>query len=420
MPDDANDDLLRSLFASVNQAAPGNDMVKRCLQAVRSHLGMDVAYVSEFVGNNAIFREVDAPGRESLIKVGDSHSLDDIYCRHILEGRLPQLIPDTSVEPVAAALPITQTLPVGKHVSVPIKMADGSVYGMFCCLGFKADPSLRERDLQMLKVFADLTAFEICRDAEALKTVKEKETRVRTALDHNEIAVVYQPIWAGEQPRPIGFECLARFSAQPYRSPDKWFTDAAETGLGTVLELAAIQLALVAFSCLPDDLYLTLNASPRTILSGQLPAMLEAMPAARIVLEVTEHAHVENYTELLDALQPLRRRGVRLAVDDAGAGFASLQHILQLQPNLIKLDISLTRNIDLDPARRALATALIAFAHETGSEIIAEGVETASELKALRAIGIDKAQGFFLGRPMSLAAAAKLCALPTQTAHRVA
>jgi EAL domain-containing protein (putative c-di-GMP-specific phosphodiesterase class I) len=95
-------------------------------------------------------------------------------------------------------------------------------------------------------------------------------------------------------------------------------------------------------------------------------------------------------------------------VDDAGAGYASLQHILQLQPDLIKLDMGLTRNVDFDPARRALAAALVAFARDTGSQIIAEGVETTCELEALRSIGVEKAQGYFLGRPMALDNAVKL------------
>jgi len=144
------------------------------------------------------------------------------------------------------------------------------------------------------------------------------------------------------------------------------------------------------------------------ILSGELPGVLEGLAIDRVVLEITEHAHVEDYDRLPDALRPLRERGLRLAVDDAGAGYASLQHILYLQPDLIKLDMSLTRSIDLDPARRALACALIGFARETGSKIIAEGVETASELKTLASLGVEKAQGYFLARPMPLASAVAL------------
>jgi len=420
MARDTEHDPLYGLIASMSQAAHQDGMVKRSLQAIRTHLDMEVAYVSEFVADRIVFREVDAPGLERMIKPGDSRSIDEVYCRHILQGRLPELIPDTAAEPMAAAMPITHAVPIGKHMSVPIRMADGSVYGMFCCLGFKADHSLHERDMQMMRVFAELAAFEISREIEAAKMGKEKEDRIRTVIEKNQIAMVYQPIWDLNQHRPVGFECLARFTSGPSRSPDKWFMEAAEIGLGTLLELAAIRLAQSSLPSFPDDIYLAVNASPKTILSGELSDTLIGMPAERIVLEITEHAHVEDYEGLLRALEPLRSRGVRLAVDDAGAGFSSLQHILQLRPDVIKLDMALTRHINLDPARRALASALVAFARNTNSRIVAEGVETASELEALRAIGIEKAQGYFLGRPMPFDDAAKLVGQAPLTASRVA
>jgi EAL domain-containing protein (putative c-di-GMP-specific phosphodiesterase class I) len=409
-------DPLYSLIASAG--SPEGGMVKRSLQAIRAHLGMEVAYVSEFVGSQSVFREVDAPGLEALIKPGDSYSLDDSYCSHILAGRLPQLIPDTAAEPVAAAMPVTAAVPIGKHVSVPVRLPDGSVYGMFCCLGFAPDHSLRERDLQVMKVFADLAAFEISRDLETRRAATAKDSRVRAVIEREQITFVYQPIWTIGEARPVGLECLARFSAAPSRSPDKWFAEAAEAGLGTALELTAVRLALTAVPTLPEDIYVAVNASPESILSGQLTDVLGDVRPQQLVLEITEHAHVSDYDELQRALLPLRQRGVRLAVDDAGAGYSSLQHILQLHPDLIKLDMSLTRNIDLDPARRALASALVAFAAQTGSTIIAEGVETASELRALQRIGIEKAQGYFLGRPMPLAEVTKL--LGRETSARVA
>src|SRR5882757_8978970 len=383
MARDHDHDPLYGLIASMSQAAPQDGMVKRSLQAIRTHLDMEVAYVSEFVGDQIVFREVDAPGLDAM------------------------------------AMPITRAVPIGKHMSVPIRMQDGSVYGMFCCLGFKPDRSLHERDMQMMKVFAELAAFEIGREIEIAKLGKEKEDRIRAVIEKNQIAMVYQPIWDLNEQRPDGFECLARFTGGPSRSPDKWFMEAAEIGLGTLLELAAIRIAQSSLSAFPDHVYLAVNASPKTILSGELANTLIGMPAERIVLEITEHAHVDDYEGLLRALEPLRSRGVRLAVDDAGAGFSSLQHILQLRPDVIKLDMALTRHIHLDPARRALASALVAFARNTNSRIVAEGVETASELEALRSIGIEKAQGYFLGRPMPFDDATKLVA-PARIAERVA
>jgi EAL domain-containing protein (putative c-di-GMP-specific phosphodiesterase class I) len=404
----SNKNPLSGLIAGAVGSGSADGIVQRALEAIRSHLGMEVAYVSEFVDNRSVFRQVDAPGLEAVIKVGDSQSLDDVYCRHILDGRLPQLMADTSAEPLAMAMPITQAVPIGKHMSVPIRMPDGRPYGMFCCLGFAADRSLHERDLQMMKAFADLAAFEINRDLQATKLAEEKRARLNDVIEQRQLSIVYQPIWNVESGRPIGVECLARFSATPLRSPDKWFNEAAEAGVGTMLELAAIRMALSAFASFPADAYLAVNASAETILSDDLPDALSAMPGERIVLELTEHSHVEDYNRLRAVLAPLRQNGVRIAVDDAGAGYSSLRHILHLQPELIKLDMGLTRSIDIDQARRALAGALIGFARDTGSTIIAEGVETASELATLRQLGANCAQGYFLGRPMSLARAAAL------------
>ncbi|MDB5510088.1 MAG: diguanylate phosphodiesterase domain with sensor [Hyphomicrobiales bacterium] len=393
---------------------PGSDSpVARALQLMRSHLGMEVAYVSEFVNDRSVFREVDAPGLEALIKVGDSQSLDDVYCRHILAGRLPQLIPDTSQEPICVSLPITEAASIKSHISVPIMKADGEPYGMFCCVGMHTDPSLNARDLQMMNAFAELASFEINRDLDARKVSEAKHQRILDVIEGDFLSMVYQPIWDAATRRPVGVEALCRFSAEPRRSPDIWFNEAAEVGLGVQLEMAAIRKAMAALgSSLPDDVYVAVNASPSTILSPGFVELVELQQARRLVLEITEHAHVEDYQHVLDTIAPLRAAGVRLAVDDAGAGYSSLQHILQLQPDLIKLDMGLTRNVDSDPSRRALASALIRFAQETGSQIIAEGVETESELQTLHDLGADRVQGYFLGRPMVLADVEKLFAPP--------
>ncbi|WP_293229916.1 EAL domain-containing protein [Paludibacterium sp.] len=138
--------------------------------------------------------------------------------------------------------------------------------------------------------------------------------------------------------------------------------------------------------------------------------MLAGFPLDRLMLEVTEHTSVDDYVQIAAALKPLRDSGLKLAVDDAGAGYASFRHILKLQPDVIKLDVSLIRQIDSDTGCRALAGALIRFAEETGSKIVAEGVETVEELRALRELQVNKAQGYLLGRP------ALIDALPSQPA----
>jgi EAL domain-containing protein (putative c-di-GMP-specific phosphodiesterase class I) len=394
---------------SISDASgPAADSMGRVLRAVRSHLGMDVCFVSEFIAERRIFRHVDTSAGEGPIQVGASSPLDEGYCQRVVDGRLPELIPDTAANPVARVLPVTRAVPVGAHLSVPIRLRDGRIYGTFCCFSFAPNHSLGERDLHVMRAFADLAAYQIDCELDAVRDREEKIARVRSAIEQEQISTVFQPIFRLDEGRVAGLECLARFSAFPSRPPDVWFSEAAEVGLGLELELAAIRIALAGLPSLPGDIYLALNVSPELVLSGEVTGVLKGVPTERIVLEITEHASIADYAALLRKLEPLRRRGLRLAVDDAGAGYASLRHILSLRPDLIKLDTSLTRDIDTDPARRALASALIAFAGATGSQIVAEGVETASELSTLRALGVQKAQGYFLGRPIPLASAVEL------------
>jgi EAL domain-containing protein (putative c-di-GMP-specific phosphodiesterase class I) len=207
--------------------------------------------------------------------------------------------------------------------------------------------------------------------------------------------LVYQPIVHLDTGVIAGVEALCRF--HDGRSPERWFQECERTGTAAELDLAIIERALGEATCLPEG-YLAVNLSPSTLRDPRLPQLLRApgVPTDRIVVEVTEHARVTDYLEAQRVLDLLRRGGVRVAVDDAGAGYASFRHILQLRPDIIKMDQSITRDIDTDPARHALATALVIFAGEVGASVVAEGVETEGELAALSTAGITRAQGFAL------------------------
>jgi len=397
--------LLTQIATMVAAGHSSSEVIGCALEFVRKHLGVEVAYVSEFSDGRSVYQHVDAPGLEALIKPGDSRSLDDVYCNHILEGRLPELMPDTSDYPLAVGMPITAAVPIGAHVSVPIRMPDGRAYGMFCCLSPTPNRSLNHRDLEVMRAFADMTALQISKDKDAERRTREAQERITQVIETRAFRMAFQPIFTFEPFQVTGFESLCRFTAEPYRSPDLWFEDAARAGRGVELETVVLRQALEALQVLPDDIFVSINVAPDTVLSGQLPDLLAGHPLRRIVVEVTEHAQVEDYGALRSALEPLRQLGVRLAIDDAGAGYASLQHIIQLQPDIIKLDTGLTRGVDSDPARRALVAALTYFAAETGSSIVAEGIETESEMLALKTIGIAKGQGYLLGRPGDLESA---------------
>ena len=195
-------------------------------------------------------------------------------------------------------------------------------------------------------------------------------------------------------------EALSRFAHEPHRPPDVWFAEAAAVGLGTQLELAAVRAAVAGLDQLPRDTYL---AAERVARRRPVPATCRYPPprSARLVLELTEHTGIAT-TATGRGPRTAARVGVRLSVDDAGAGFASLRHILNLNPDIIKLDIGLIQGIDADPARRALASALVSFAGEIDAVIVAEGIETESELATLSALGVTYGQGFHLARPGQL------------------
>jgi EAL domain-containing protein (putative c-di-GMP-specific phosphodiesterase class I) len=234
-------------------------------------------------------------------------------------------------------------------------------------------------------------------------TASAPETADTTALIHEALSgdclsVVVQPIVELGDRLVIGFEALARFATLPQRSPDWWFAQAAAVGLGDELELAALDRALGLLPELPRGTHLSVNASPATVLSDGFAERLDALPQLdRLVLEVTEHAPI--YERFGAALDRHRGRGLELAIDDTGAGFASLRHILRLRPDTIKLDRTITDRIDCDRNTRALAAALTSFALETQTRVNAEGIETASQLGMAQALGVTLGQGYLLGRP---------------------
>ena len=176
---------------------------------------------------------------------------------------------------------------------------------------------------------------------------------------------------------------------------------AAAVGLSDELEIAALETALEAAQELPACIYVALNISPSACLDPRLPDILERSGLAfeRIVLELTERLKVEEYGPLNYALEPLRRRGLRTAVDDAGSGFASMRHVLHVRPEIIKLDRTLITGIQDDEGRLALGAAMSEFARRIGATLVAEGIETEAELAAVTGLGMAAGQGFLLGRP---------------------
>lgn len=254
---------------------------------------------------------------------------------------------------------------------------------------------------------AQLSSRLLAEEQVALRSLRLRQ-RVGAAISASTFSIVLQPIVDVHRDVAVAAEALARFDDRSNRSPAQWLADADRVGLLVPLELALAGAALSLLDRLDQNVALAVNLSPGTVLSGRLHEVLTGVAVDRVILELTEHAPVDDYPALRTALSRWRDRGLRLAVDDAGGGYSSFAHILELSPELIKLDQTLIRELHTSSHRQALARAVISFADEMGVKVVAEGVEHEAELGALRRLGAHLAQGFHLGRPKSLDEQAEL------------
>ncbi|MCU1677459.1 MAG: hypothetical protein JWM93_2217 [Frankiales bacterium] len=240
-------------------------------------------------------------------------------------------------------------------------------------------------------------------DRAAAERLSRLRREILTVLDTECLAIAFQPIVSLSSGRVIGVEALSRFTGAPPRPPDVWFHLATEAGLAEPLELLAIRTALARLPELPERMFMSVNVSAATLLRAGFTSLMTDpdLPLRRLMVEITEHESIDEYQEIAAILDPLRAQGLRLAVDDAGAGFASFRHVVQLRPDQIKLDRDLVTGIDTDPARRALASAVVLFSLEVGASVIAEGIETEAELDVCQSLSVDAAQGFYLAPPSS-------------------
>jgi EAL domain-containing protein (putative c-di-GMP-specific phosphodiesterase class I) len=385
--------------------AGGTASLRRMLRAVRLHLGMDIAFLARFDGAHREFRSVDSDLADPPLREGNSVPLDEGFCAHVVAGRLPELMRNAADDPFARTLPATAALPVGAHLSVPVRLADGTTYGTFCCFSLTPDETLTERDLALLRVFAEMAAVQIDEERAAERARDAARRRLDAALAEGSLSSVYQPIVDLSDRSVAGFEALTRFAVRPWQPPAAWFAEAAQVRAGVEAELRAAAAALAVEDGWPDAPYLAINLSPEALLGAELDALLDGHALDRLVVEITEHEAVAEYERLARALAPLRARGLRVAIDDAGAGQSSFRHVVDLAPDIVKIDMSITRGIDTDRSRRALAAALTGFAREIGMAVVAEGLETKAELAVVCDLGIDAGQGFLLGRPMPCAEA---------------
>ena len=278
---------------------------------------------------------------------------------------------------------------------------NGDLIGIF---GFAtSDPEARFRLKSRFAHFEELGSY--AGTLLGAQVIEDKnrfmvQAKLRDIIDNRRFHAVFQPFVELSTGTIVGYEALTRFD-DGTRS-DVHFIEAQSVGLQSELESVTAAAAIEAACDQPPHIFLSVNFSPTAILDGSAAAVV-ANAQRQMVVEVTEHARTEDYAAVRLAMDQIV--GCQVAVDDTGAGYTSLSQILQLRPNFVKLDISMVRGIDSNPARQAMVAGLCHFAAQTGTVIVAEGIETSGEADTLRELGANLGQkealgqGFFFGRP---------------------
>lgn len=230
---------------------------------------------------------------------------------------------------------------------------------------------------------------------------RESRERLRQILlQPDSISMAFQPIVRLADDHVVGVEALARFPAAGGLSASMCFQLAQTSGLRRELEMLSVQKAMETLPELPPEQFLSVNLSPYVVCSPAFAGWADRTGLDRIFIEVTEQTLAFEPPVLVDRLAQVRERGARIALDDIGSGFLSLEHMVRLEPEMLKADRSLVEGIEHQGAQRALLRSLAAFAEETGAWLVAEGVETLAQRDAVRQLGVPFAQGFLWSRPV--------------------
>ncbi len=373
---------------------PVRSQIEDLLQTARESLGLSMAYLTHLDTTTQQLQVVDPADVEAVGRTGARAAS---LCHAILADQLPRVIPDTRSMPAAAPLPPVADGSVASYVSVPVQLRDGRLYGTFCAASSTAHPELTDTDARVMEVLAHVAATLIDSRVDAMDRRLAVVEQVQRVLDEGGPDIVWQPIVDITKGACRGFEALSRFHTPWCSSPDRCFAAARSVGLGLELELAAIRQARADMATVPG--FVAVNLSPDVLVTPSAIQLLATFPLDRLVVELSEQQPVTDYPALELALRPLRASGMRLAIDDVGAGFSSLRHILMTRPDIVKFDRGLIEGIDTDPVKAALVESLVRFSAAAGAHTVAEGIETPAEAANLVGLGVSSGQGWLYGRP---------------------
>ncbi|MEC7545615.1 MAG: EAL domain-containing protein [Pseudomonadota bacterium] len=388
-------DLNNTLEQVLNSGASA-EVIGHLLRTARERLRMEVGFISEFIDGMRVFRFVDSAPGVNLIAPGGADFLARSYCQRIVDERAPQLISDARTCSAVVDLKATQLLPVGAHISVPITLSDGHVFGTFCLFSRYAVPGLNHRSLALVRAFAEMVALLLEERRMAGAEYEQNNTaihHVSTFFTEHRVSFSPSSIVDLNTKEEIGTELVPAIS-QPsplFSNPFLLLREADRLGLSQLSGVAMMESSLAALTRLSADQFVSMNVTPQLIMQFDFNQWLRS-DCSRLVLGLSEHDIVDDYTSLKARLYRLKESGVRIAVVHAGAGFASMRHILQLQPEFVKLDADLTCGIHKDKGQQAMLEALMRFCRSQGSILMAEGICSDEDEAYLRTAGVGFAQ----------------------------
>ena len=371
------------------------EQIAQLLQTARQSLGLSLAFLSRMDGTTQHLEVVES-ALPMFFRDGNTQVQQTSFCQAIMDGTLPAVMPNVKDFPEAMKLPSARWPRIRSFVSVPVVLSDGSVYGTFCAAGFLADKQLTKRDKALMDVLSHAASLLIEPSVRDRAQATEIADRILPVIAAGGPDVLLQPIVDLATGLRVGAEALSRFPREWNLPPDQCFADAHRIGEGDRLEMLALCRAADHITRVSG--YVTMNVSPATLLTPACGELIHRLPLHRIVLELSEHDPVEDYDALKAVLTPLRAAGMRLAIDDVGAGFSSLRHIVITAPDVIKLDRSIVTGIAADAVLPVVTRSLVDLAGAIGAKVVAEGVETGEDAAALLAAGVDLGQGWYFGK----------------------
>jgi EAL domain-containing protein (putative c-di-GMP-specific phosphodiesterase class I) len=374
-------------------------MLARTLRLVREHLDLDVAWLAHTgrpttPATSTVIQVVDGEGTRFGLREGPASPPVARFVERFLTGELPAVAGDVArLDPAAAA-----GMGIGSYAAAAVAAPNGRPYGLLAAVGGKPNSVLRHRDAETMRLVAEMQSETIAAYEARHAIAEEFLFNAEAMLGAGGPLTALQPIFDLSTYRPLAQEALTRFPTSAYTTQD-WFAEAWRAGCGLELEIDAFRAALELLPTIEPPQRLSVNASPDLMISRRLDPLLADQPMDRLIIEITEHNLAESISALMSRVDEAQRRGAWVAIDDAGTGYSSLSQILNLAPDVVKLDRTLVTDVDADPMKRALASAIVTFSVQSKVGLVAEGVETEAELRTLVELGVPYAQGYYLARP---------------------